>query len=356
MKILLSLRSDALKVFGGDIQYARELEKILPSQGIKVAISVTTRLVLSGIDAVNIVNVINLEETAQKVSMAKAQKIPVILTPEYANLDRFFLHTHWKANIARLTLGEEAALVLFRAQKRLRRSWRLLRWVMRSVDHLVAKSEWEKEQLLSDFRLPANRISVAKNGVDPRFGLKAKGVKFIRRFGVENFLLTVGRVEPIKNQLSLLRATEGLDVPVVFIGGGYTASNSYLFECKKLGKGHPVHFIDRLSHEELADALAAARAHVAPSFAETTSLVSLEAVLAGCPVVITKESPYQEYLGKEVVTCDPYDVTSIRRAVERVLSRPQPVQSMRQHLIKELAWPNVARELATVYRRVLHGK
>ena len=352
MKVLLSLRSDALKVFGGDTVYTQKIAEVVRKRGVTVVLSDEHPPKLRDIDLVNVINVVNLSEVTRTVERAKAQGIPVILTPEYYNLDRFFLHTHWKANVARLTLGESAGLALFRLKKQLSHPWKALRKLMQEVDHVVAKSEREKRQLIVDFDLPASKISIVPNGVDPRFGSGASPTAFTKRYGIKDFLLTVGRVEPIKNQLSLLKATRGLDIPLVFIGGGYTASNTYLDECRKLARGRPVHFIDRLPHDEMAGALAAARAHVAPSYNETTSLVSLEAILCGCPVVVTKESPYAEYFGSDVLTCDPYDVASIRAAVEKILKRPPPVAKIRQRLIREFTWERIGRELAKVYQEV----
>lgn len=352
MNTLLSLRSDFSRVFGGDVLYAQQVARELKRLGTAVTLSDRHPPVLRGVDLINVINVVNLDEAAKTADQAKAKHVPVVVTPEYYNLDRFFLHTHWKANVARMLLGERAALQLYRLRKRRTRSWRTLVRLMRIVDHVIAKSERERKQLVADFGLPADKISVVPNGVDPRFGSGASPTRFIERYKVKDFLLTVGRIEPMKNQLSLLQATQGMDVPIVFIGGGYTASGSYLLECRRRAAGRPVYFIDRLPHEELGHAFAAAKAHVAPSYNETTSLVSLEAVLSGCPVVITKESPYKEYLGENVITCDPYSVASIRTAVEKVLATPPSMAKVRQRLIREFTWERIGRELAKVYQEV----
>lgn len=352
MRILLGLRSDAFAVFGGDVQYALEIKKALEAAGHKVVTTDEVKPDVGGVDVVNLINVVNVAETWEKINYFKERGVPVVLTPEYYNLDRFFLHTHWKANVARLVLGEHSALKLFRLKKHRSRAWRILTKLINAADHVVAKSERERRQLILDFKLPKRKISVVANGVDPAFGRRAKPHRFTQRYGVKDFLLTVGRVEPIKNQLSLLKATRGLDVPFVFVGSGYTASDSYLLECKREARGRRVLFIDRLSHGSLPDAFAAARAHIAPSYNETTSLVSLEAAMAGCPIVITKESPHKEYFGDSVVTCDPYDIKSIRLAVLKVLEHSKRVERLRGRLTRSFSWPTITRQLAAVYRRI----
>jgi glycosyltransferase involved in cell wall biosynthesis len=353
MRVLFSLRSDASRVFGGDVLYAQQIARVLKELGHRVILSDRHPPGLQGIDLVNLINVVNTNEALRATQAATRKGIPTILTPEYYNLDRFFLHTHWKANVARLAFGEETALRLYRLRKKRTRPWRTLVSLMTTVDHVVAKSEREKRQLRSDFGLPPDKISVIPNGIDPRFGSGASPKRFIDQFGVKNFLLTVGRVEPIKNQLSLLRATRSINVPLVFIGGGFTASDAYFVECRREAWGRNVHFIDRLPHQELPHAFAAARAHIAPSYNETTSLVTLEAVLAGCPVVITKESPFEEYLGAGMLTCDPYDIDSIREAVTKVLRTPRSSLSMRTRLVKYFSWEKVGGELAAMYEQVV---
>lgn len=349
MRVLFSVRSDVSRIFGGDIQYVVEVTGALRAIGVDVVVSHESAPSLDGVDLVNVVNTVNADETASRMRYFREARMPVVLTPEYWNLDRFFVHTRHRARIARRVLGERCALSLFRFRTRTSKWWHTLRDVMHTADRVIAKSQFEAETLIRDFAIGNDRIRLVKNGVDPQYGLGARAATFVERYGVGDFLLTVGRVEPRKNQLSLLRATHGMDTPVVFIGGGCTDSNEYYVQCKRMSAGRPVYFIDRLPHEQLAHAFAAARAHIAPSYLESTSLASLEALMVGCPVVVTRESPYEEYFGLDVITCDPYDILSIRQAVERVLRAPRVSAEKRSALIASLAWDRIAVELRKVY-------
>ena len=73
------------------------------------------------------------------------------------------------------------------------------------------------------------------------------------------------------------------DLPIVLIGSSKHWP-SYADLCKKIS-GERLRIIDHLPQNLLASAYAAAAVHVLPSWMETCGLVSLEAALAGAPLV-----------------------------------------------------------------------
>ena len=82
-----------------------------------------------------------------------------------------------------------------------------------------------------------------------------------------------------------------------------------------VGRPRDLVIISHLPHAELRSAYAAARVHVLPSWIETCGLVTLEAALAGCSVVVSSVGYEVDYYRNLVDYCDPADVASIRRAV-----------------------------------------
>ena len=85
----------------------------------------------------------------------------------------------------------------------------------------------------------------------------------------------------------------------------------------------------------LRSAYAAARVHALPSWIETCGLVSLEAALAGCNVVVSTAGHELEYFRDLAYYCDPANPASIRRAVVQAIENHDRDAPRREHL-KEL--------------------
>ncbi|OQY94096.1 MAG: hypothetical protein B6D41_07280, partial [Chloroflexi bacterium UTCFX4] len=105
-----------------------------------------------------------------------------------------------------------------------------------------------------------------------------------------------------------------------------------------------------LSDKELGSAYAAAHTHALVSWLEVVGLVTLEAAVAGCNVVLTREHGARDYVGDAGWYCDPGDVTSIRRAVLDAHHAP-PQNMLREHLLKTYSWERHAREICDAYER-----
>ena len=84
---------------------------------------------------------------------------------------------------------------------------------MAQADVIVTQSRAETRLLEADAGMPLPHARVAHNGVDPWFfeGSAARGRSIV---GEEPFVLSVGRVEPRKNQLTLARAMRSVPQPI----------------------------------------------------------------------------------------------------------------------------------------------
>jgi glycosyltransferase involved in cell wall biosynthesis len=171
-----------------------------------------------------------------------------------------------------------------------------------------------------------------------------------------NFVLQVGRIEPVKNQLAAIKALFAVPVPLVFIGARPAAYARYFEQCQALAarRGN-VYFVDAVPHEQLPGLYRGARVHMLPSFRETPGLVSLEAALMGCNIVTTDQGPTDEYFGPWAWYCNPTSLDSIRRAVLGALAAPFP-EFLRQRIRARFTWHNAAQATLAAYRRVLESR
>ncbi len=222
----------------------------------------------------------------------------------------------------------------------------LARAIYRACDVLIAQSTSEADALVDDFGVARERIVVAWCGTEARYA-HADPTLFQEKFGLRHFILSVGRVDANKNQLSLIRALREESLPLVLAGG--SQAPGYLERCKALD-GANVHFLPMLSDAELASAYAAAQVHALASWLEVVGLVTLEAAVAGCNVVLSREHGARDYIGDAGWYCDPGDVDSIRRAVLDAYHAPRQT-ALSEKLLNTFTWEKHAEAECEAYAR-----
>ncbi len=224
--------------------------------------------------------------------------------------------------------------------------WR--RELLRLADVILPNSQREADQLARLFAISPQKFRVIPNGVDGRFA-RADGSLFERQFGVSDFVLYVGRIEPRKNLIALVRATRALRLKLVVIGDAVPGFEDYASECRKAGDPGLI-WIPRLDHHDplLASAYAAARVCALPSWFETPGLAALEASLAGCEVVITPLGSTREYFAELANYAHPKRPLELTTALRRALRGPrQP--DLARWVENRYLWSHVARKTAEVY-------
>lgn len=229
-----------------------------------------------------------------------------------------------------------------RARYRRQRDFRAMHAALATADLVVVNSEAEATLLRHDNRaLP--RIRVAYSGVagDAFDGDAAQGRRLLG-LGGEQFVLSVGRVEPRKNALALALALRGLPYRFVLVGTVLPGNEGYLAAVRKAAPNllH-VPYVEDLRHVH-----AAAAVHALPSWYETTGLSTLHALAAGTPVVVAAGPCEREYFADCAAFCRPASVRSIRRAILRALAGPVGCE---REVARRYSWDRTARELLDAY-------
>ena len=228
------------------------------------------------------------------------------------------------------------------------------RKTMALSDIIFPNAEAEKEQLVRLFGISREKIKVVPNGIDERF-MFAKPDPFIEKFGMKDFVLAVGRIEPRKNQLNLIKALNDSGFKLVIVGDPVSDYMDYYKKCRSIAKQNIV-FLGGIPHEDelLASSYAACKVFAAPGWFETPGLAALEAAAAGASIAITKYGCTEEYFGDEASYFDPSNIKQIREAVKEA----SDVSEEKKKLLKErirnnYLWENVARETLSGYESIL---
>ncbi len=280
------------------------------------------------------------------IRKAKQQALPVVLSP-IAWLD---VVSRWNESAPWHRRLQGSAGVLARRAWPRWSDWR--RRLYLAADRLLPNSEAEADQLVRLLKIPRDKIVVVRNGADPRFATATPDL-FVDTYGIQDFVLCVGRIEPRKNQLALVRAMRDSSLPLVILGDAVAGSEWYYQRCRQQAAAN-VHFLPRIAADSnlLASAYAACRCLALVSWFETPGLVALEAAASGTPLVLTNRGATREYFGDFAHYVNPRHENGIRRAIETASEQSRD-SALRQHVAERYDWAATARATWEVYQSVL---
>lgn len=216
------------------------------------------------------------------------------------------------------------------AQKR-RRQW-FYWWIAGRSGPMVTVSEELKRRLSADFKLPVERLTVIHNGV----ALPAAEPDAARRRELRGelglpadatLLGVIGRLHPVKGQDVLLAALPELRArfPRVHLGiVGQGLQQPFLAErVRELGLTDAVTFAGY--RENIREYLGAFDLIVVPSRYEGLSLLLIEAMAAGRPIVATRVGGNPEAIADGVsgLLVPPDDPAALAAAAGRILGDPE---------------------------------
>lgn len=178
----------------------------------------------------------------------------------------------------------------------------------------------------------------------------------------ENFALVLGRICPEKNQHEALEAGTMAGIPV-FIGGHtfpYREHQDYF--AKRIApllasnERSPQHrFLESLRPEEKRDLLSRARCVLHPTRApETSSLVAMEALAAGTPVIAYRSGALPEIVEDGVTGFLVDDAREMAEAIRRVdtLSR----EACRETAVRRFSRERMVREYLGLYESLARSR
>jgi len=236
---------------------------------------------------------------------------------------------------------------------------------LRCADHVVAVSEFSRQDVLKAFRLDKNRISAVHESVDPIFSRSAASddERFLKEeFELKpGFILSVGAIDRRKNLKGLLDAyallgKAGPVPPLAVVGASSGDDFDLSDEIRKRKFGYQVRVLGRVSDDALARLYSNAAFLAFPSFYEGFGLPVVEAMAAGTPVVTSSASSLPEVAGDAALLVDPADADALAGAMRRLLED----RELREELARKgrcraerFSLKRHGEELIALYRRVL---
>jgi len=225
----------------------------------------------------------------------------------------------------------------------------VLRRVLRAAAAVVVFTEEQRQAIASEYGVAAARIFVIRNGVGDSFFNDDDRVLSARPR-----LLYVGRLATEKNVSALLQALAGVSerFETMLVGDG-NLETDLQHESAKLGLRN-IRFYGRAEGQQLLDAYRAADVLVLPSRHEGMSLVLLEALAMGLPVVATDISGNREVVlhGENGLLVPPDDPAALRAALLEITADPDRYERMSRaarKLAEQYRWESVSDDFERLY-------
>ncbi len=229
---------------------------------------------------------------------------------------------------------------------------------------VIVCSTYMKQEVEEIFQLPADKIDMIPNGVDPKqlaFHHETMGRE---KFALphEKMVLFLGRLVREKGAQVLLEAipeilTTNPDAKFIFTGEGPMKAE-LMARATQLGVVQKTLFTGFVSDQDRNLLLGSAAAAVFPSLYEPFGIVALEAMAAGAPVVVSDVGGLFDIVHHEENGLTAYhgDAHSFAVQISRMLLDEEFAHRMAKVAKSEIDrydWSRIALETISVYERVL---
>ncbi|SPF44634.1 Glycosyl transferase, group 1 [Candidatus Sulfopaludibacter sp. SbA4] len=250
------------------------------------------------------------------------------------------------------------------------RAWQL-QWTVRRTVRRAAKiltgSEFSRSSILKVYGdLEEDKVVVVPNAAASEFRpisreAAAAGVR--ERFSIARpFLLSVGDIQPRKNQIGLIRAFARLlgshpqlKQNLVLAGKETWFGDRVHQAARESGVADRIQFVGFVSDTDLLQLYNACDVFVFPSFYEGFGLPVLEAMACGRAVVCSNTSALPEVVDGAALLFDPYAVDEIVRAIADLLLDSELRARMERLGLQRAAhfsWQKTAQRTLEVFHEV----
>lgn len=231
---------------------------------------------------------------------------------------------------------------------------------------VLTVSEFSRERILRAYDVDPDRVIVVPNAASPVFRPISPAVATRRvreRFGITTpFLMTVGDLQPRKNQLGLIEAFDALlqrcpSLPhhLVIVGKDTWFSPRVHARAEGSAAGRRIQFTGWVSDDDLVNLYNAADCLVFPSHYEGFGLPVLEAMACGCAVACSDRSAVPEVADSAALLFHPDDHDAMISAMKDLLIDHELRTRMERlglHRASLFSWERSARQTLNVYYEV----
>ena len=246
-----------------------------------------------------------------------------------------------------------------------------MKFLLRKKSHIIAVSKSTQNDLLKEFNLPAEKLSMIYEAADKRkFNYKINyndksGVR--SKYGIDNqspYIICLSTIEPRKNLdntikafIMLIKEHPDTNLKLVIAGKkGWDTESLQLDE--DLAKNRII-FTGFVDDRDISYLYSDALAMCYLSFYEGFGLPPLEAMCCGTPVIFGNDSSLLEVVGEGGIPANPYDVAEIKNKLAEIcfdeeLRLRKSRAALKQSL--KFSWRKTIIETLNAYEKVISDK
>ncbi len=347
MKVLFNSNNSGFQAPGGGEVLLLKTKEFLEKKGVNIKLFDQWSDKLENYDILHNFGLSN--NCYDIINAASNKNIPIVITPIYAWPSISYA---LKSNASLKQKINLAGYSIIKSSHFLNKATYISKMLEKS-NLILTDSHAEMNILIKNFKIKKDKFRIAPYGVDERF-YKASPKEFTDKYGLKDFILYTGRIEPRKNVLNLIKVVNKLDLTLVIIGGKkYQEGDNYYKSCIKIA-GKNIHFLDRFDHESsmLASAYSAAKVIALPSWLENPGLSVLEGGLAGANVLITSIGSTKEYFKDYAFYVNPHNNEDIKKKLVKAYEKEKD-EELASHIKKNFTWEIVTKKVKESYEELV---
>ena len=226
----------------------------------------------------------------------------------------------------------------------------------RKLPHIITVSDCSKQDIIKDYSIPEDKISVIPNGINTDQFYPLENIERDKN----RLIVTNSADGPLKGLFYLLHAVHAVslkrEVFLTVIGtpkkGGIVARL-----VRDLNMENIVEFTGRISNEEFRQRYAKATAAVIPSLYEGFGLPVGEAMASRVPVICTTGGALPEVAGDAALLVPPGDIEALAGAINILLDNPDKAEKLGdagyKRVLEAFSWKTAAEMTVEKYLSVI---
>lgn len=214
------------------------------------------------------------------------------------------------------------------------------------ADILLTVSEYSKNEIIRHFSIPKNQIHITYNSILPAKNIEEVDLKEL--YALDKYILTVSRIEPRKNHLSLLKAFVELELKekgykLVMVGSKdlhYAEFFDYYNQLDNETKSCILFLQVPFNH--LVSLYRHCCLFVFPSYGEGFGIPPIEAVAYNAPLLCSNATAMSEFGLPGDLYFNPSDIEELKVKMESQLNVPMDNTLYKDRVLSLYDWDKIA--------------